>query len=343
MDAAVPETGFAPVSRFHPHDAAYWASHPRKLARALGHAPVAIRVAPRGRDAWGPVATWWTLDRRRLGDRIAITFATESGLRRWTARWRIVADAIWTVARERADLVCHEFPLDLGDTVTADTPGHVHAFSRPAGSTVGLVPNPYLLRPRPWLLPPLPWEWKTDTLYFRGAGTGARDYEQNTRVALCRLARSLPRADCRLSRTGHADPTFAARLAAEGIDGRRHPLDALNRHRFLVDADGHGSSWDRFMLIGTCGGVPLRFETCWEECWHHLLVDGRHCARVDRHSLPATLERLRHDDATARRIAAEARLFVRQHLSRPALRAMLAARLAAHEAGSPAGRVCSGA
>jgi hypothetical protein len=333
MDAPPTTSAFAPVSALHPHGAAYWITHPRKFVRSLGHAPVAVRVDPRGRDAWGPDATWWTLDRRRLGDRIAITFATEDAIRRLDARWRIVADAIRELARRRAELVCHDFPLDLNDGVHAGTPSHVHAFARPPGCAAKLVPNPYLLRPRPWLLPPLPWEWKTDMLYFRGGSTGSFDYECNTRVALCRLARSLPRADCKLSRTRHHDPEFTRRLVAEGLVGRRHALDALSRHRFLVDVDGHVSSWDRFMLIGTCGGVPLRFETAWEECWHHRLVDGRHCVQVDRHSLPGMLERLRSDDAEARRIAVEARTFVREHLSRTALHEVLADRLAAHEAG----------
>lgn len=333
MNAPPPETRPTPVSRLHPQAAVYWATHPRKLLRALGHAPVAIRVDPRGGAAWGPDATWWTLDRRRHGDRVVITFAAEETLHNWTARWRILADAIRQIARRHADLAFHDFPIDLGDGVPAETPDHVHAFARPAGSAVKLVPNPYLLRPRPWLLPPLPWGWKTDTLYFRGGVTGSSDYERNSRVTLCRLARSLPRADCKLSRTRHPDPTFTSRLVAEGLSGRRHPLDALNLHRFLVDVDGHVSSWDRFMLIGTCGGVPLRFETRWEECWHHLLVDGRHCVQVDRQSLPAVLERLRRDDAEARRIAEEAGRFVRDHLSRRALRDMLAARLVAHAAG----------
>ncbi|MFM7108634.1 MAG: hypothetical protein ACKOZU_08565, partial [Planctomycetaceae bacterium] len=261
MDAAGPEARFTPVSRLHPHAAAYWALHPRKLVRSLGHAPVAVRVGGRDADAWGPDASWWTFDRARHGDRVLISFATDDALRRWTARWRIVAAAVRDVARSRPDLRVHDFPLDLNDGVHPGTPLHVHAFARPVGSTVALVPNPYLLRPRPWLTPPLPWGWKTDTLYFRGSATGADDYEANVRVALCRLARALPRADCRLSRTRHRDAAFVARLAADGLAGRRHPLDALNLHRFLVDCDGHVSSWDRFLLIGSFGGVPIRFET----------------------------------------------------------------------------------
>jgi len=332
MDTAAPDAGFAAVSRLHPHGTAYWATHPRKLVRAISHAPVAIRVDPRRGDGWSPGASWWTLDRRRHGDRVAICFASERGVRH-LSRWRIVADAIWNLARRRADLVFHDWPLELDDGVRPGMPCGINTFARPAGTGFGLVPNPYLLRPRPWLLPPLPWAWKTDTLYFRGSSTGSGDYDQNARVALCRLARSLPRADCKLSRTRSSDPAFRARLVAEGLVGGRQPLDALNLHRFLVDVDGHVSSWDRFLLIGSCGGVPIRFENTWEECWHHLLVDGEHCVRVDRHSLPAELERLRADPAAARRIAAAARRFVREHLSRPALLEMLARSLTQHEAG----------
>jgi hypothetical protein len=332
MDADTPGSDFAAVTRFHPHGPAYWATHPRKFFRALGHAPVAVRVAADGRD-WGPDASWWTLDRRRHGDRVAISFATPGAATRWAARWRIIAAAIGDLARRLPDLEFHEFPLDLNDGVHAGQPHFVHAFARPAGTDYGLVPNPYLLRPRPWLLPPLPWDWKTDTLYFRGSSTGSVDYDRNVRVALCRLARSLPRADCKLSRTRHSDPAFVARLQADGVIGRRHPPDALNRHRFLVDADGHVSSWDRFLLIGTFGGVPIRFENAWEECWHGRLIDGVNCVLADRQSLPDRLAGLRGDEDRGRRIAAAARRLVFEHLSRPALLETLAAALVRHETG----------
>jgi predicted component of type VI protein secretion system len=106
--------------------------------------------------------------------------------------------------------------------------------------------------------------------------------------------------------------------------GRRHPIDMLNLHRFLADVDGNVSSWDRFLLIGSFGGVPIRFEPQWEECWHHMLADGHNCIVADRHTLADVLSRLRSRPEEARRIAANARELVCTHLSRRALRRMLA-------------------
>jgi glycosyltransferase involved in cell wall biosynthesis len=94
-----------------------------------------------------------------------------------------------------------------------------------------------------------------------------------------------------------------------------------------VDADGNSSSWDRYLLIGHYGGVPIRFENLWQECWHSLLVDGENCVVADRHSLAAAVERLRANPDTARRIAANAGRTAAEQLSRPALLGRLAATL----------------
>jgi hypothetical protein len=171
--------------------------------------------------------------------------------------------------------------IDLSDGVDTDAPPNLLAFARRPGSRARLIPNPYLLRPRPWLGPALPWAMKRDSVYFRGASTGSTDYDANARVALCRVAKTMPRADCRVSRIKQVDAHFAARLEEEGLVGWRLPIWAMNRHRFLVEADGNSSSWDRYMLIGSFGGVPIRFECEWEECWHGLLVDGVNCVTAD--------------------------------------------------------------
>ena len=122
-----------------------------------------------------------------------------------------------------------------------------------------------------------------------------------------------------------ADETGASRvpvrealrmLEAEGLVGWRLPLWTMNRHRFLVEADGNSSSWDRYMLIGSFGGVPIRFECEWEECWHGLLVDGVNCVTADRRSLPEVVDRLRSRPPEAVAIAKAASRTVADSLSR---------------------------
>lgn len=311
---------FTSISRWHPRGWLHWATHPRKTFRALRHAPVSVRFIE---SAAPGTITRWTYDRDRLGDTLAITFGSFQQLQSLVGRWRVLSDAIQTIGREDSGFTFHDVPIDLGDGVGPSAPTNVLAFARSTGSKAPLIPNPYLLRPRPWILGPRRWERKNDTLYFRGSTTGAPTYDDNKRVALCKLAKTLPRTDCRLSRLKQIDGDFAERLAKDDLVGWRHPLDILNRHRFLAEADGNTSSWDRYLLIGLFGGVPIRFETEWEECWHHLLVDGENCIVADRRSLPAILDRLRSRASQAQAIAENASQLVRNHLSRQALRQRL--------------------
>ncbi|NBW95852.1 MAG: hypothetical protein EBR28_03750 [Planctomycetia bacterium] len=312
--------GFQAVSRWHPEGPLYWLVRPRRTLRALSHGPVAVAFDA----ALPPSMTRWTLAPQGSGRRVVVTFHAAAEARRLLIRWRLMADVIHGLAREDLSFSFHDVLIDLGDGVAADAPPEVLAFARRPGSRARLIPNPYLLRPRPWLPPALPWGCKTDVVYFRGASTGATDYEANARVALCRVARSIPRADCRLSRIKQVDRHFALRLEEDGLVGWRLPATLMNRHRFLIDADGNSSSWDRYMLIAGFGGVPIRFETEWEESWHHLLVDGVNCVAADRHTLPEVVERLRARDREARGIAAAAGRTAAEHLSPRALRQRLA-------------------
>jgi hypothetical protein len=153
-------------------------------------------------------------------------------------------------------------------------------------------------------------------------------YEENSRVVLCQVAKTIPRSDCRISRMKQVDASFAARLSRDGLIGWRHPAWWLNWHRFLADVDGNVSSWDRYLLIGLFGGVPIRFETSWEECWHDLLADGENCVVADRHTLVAVVQRLRSQPEEARRIAENTKTLVESRLSRAALRLRLRQTLA---------------
>jgi len=317
-------TEFEPVSRWHPEGPTFWATRPRRAFRALAHGSVGIRFAAQP----APTVTTWTFDRRRYGDRVNITFASPAQAKQFMIRWRILADAIHAISRMDPSFACHGVRIDLGDSIAPDAPADVLAFARLPGSHTRLIPNPDLLRRRSWLPPARAWHRKSDTLYFRGSSTGTADYEANARVSLCRAARTIPRADCRLSRLKQIDRAFAGRLKADGLTGLRHPPAWLNRHRLLVEADGNSSSWDRYMLIGTFGAVPIRFETVWQECWHDLLEDGVNCVVANRHTLPGIVERLRASPDEAHRIALAASRTVAEDLSREALEQRLAAMLA---------------
>lgn len=71
------------------------------------------------------------------------------------------------------------------------------------------------------------------------------------------------------------------------------------------------------------GGVPIRFETAWEECWHDALVEGDNWIRADRDTLPQVIARLRGDDEAARRIAHNASVLAATRLTPAAMEAFL--------------------
>lgn len=307
------------VSRWHPEGPVFWLTRPRRTLRAFTHAPAAIRFDP----SLPRSVTRWMFSHDTHDGRVVVAFREPASVSRLLIRWRLLADVIRRLARDDRRLAFRDVLIDLGDGVGTDAPPDLLAFARRPGSRARLIPNPYLLRPRPWLGPPLPWRCKTDTVYFRGTSTGAGDYDANARVALCRVAKTISRTDCRVSRIKQVDAHFAARLEDEGLVGWRLPIWAMNRHRFLVEADGNSSSWDRYMLIGSFGGVPIRFECEWEECWHDLLVDGVNCVTADRRSLPEVVDRLRSRPLEAVAIAKAASRTVAESLSRPHLQTQL--------------------
>lgn len=310
---------FVPIAPWRPEGLGHWLMRPHRTLYVLGRGPVAVRCAADG----GPpphlaTVTTWSFDRSAAGDVVRIEFGSPAQMQRFAARWRILADAIHRIGRDHPTFAFRDVRISLGDGARADTPAGTLAFARLPGMPVPLIPNPYLLR-QSRLPGAIPWDRKRDTLYFRGTSTGSADYDANARVALCRASRSIPRADCRLSRLRQVDAAFGERLRADGLVGGREPPSRLNRHRFLVEADGNCSSWDRYLLIGSFGGLPIRFETVWEECWHDLLEDGANCVVADRHTLAAAVDRLRADDPHARRIAAAATRLVAEHFAPPAL------------------------
>jgi hypothetical protein len=234
-------------------------------------------------------------------------------------RWRAVAGALWRFIQKDPSMVFDEVPVDLGDGDGYALPEAVFCFARQKGTRNALLPNPYLLQKRKRVPNPLPWESKSDKMYFMGADTGSSDMQKNTRVVLCRVAGALPRTECRLTSLVQGGPEFHAQIQREGLVAQKRPLEEMNEHRFLVDTDGNTTSWDRYLWTGTFGGVPILFEPAWEECWHGHLVDGENCILADRTTLGDVLQRLRADDALARRIAAGASRLVASVLNPSAL------------------------
>ena len=319
---------YVDFSRWAPRSAMYWALRPQKAARRLlaEAVPLAVRVRPSGDPALAGrgTLTWWSYDRGQLGDKLHLTFPSTARVTNLDARWRVIARAIWRMVRKDPGMVFHEVAVDLEDGATPGLPESVFAFARLRGAGNALLPNPYLLRDRD-VGKPRAWEAKKDTLYFRGADSGAITLEANTRVVLCRLAKDLPRTSCLLTRLVQGTPEAHAQMRQEGLVGKRIPIPDMNKYRFLVDADGNTTSWDRYMLIGAYGSVPILFEPAWEECWHGDLVDGENCVLADRHTLGPLLERLRADDAYARKIAAGASRLVATRLSPEGVQALFEA------------------
>lgn len=293
---------------------------------APARTPVAVTYA--GGPAESQITTW-TYDRQRYGEDVRVEFSCPEQMRRFGTRWRDFARAIQACGSDDEEFCFANVRIHFGDGVFPQEPQDVLGFARRPGSSVGLIPNTYLLWPRPSLPAPIAWERKTDTLYFRGASTGSPCYDDNARVTFCRAARAIPRADCRISKLRQIDHDFARRLAGDGFVARPDPIDRLNRHRFLADVDGNTSSWDRYLFIALFGGVPIRFEPAWEECWHDSLIDGETCVVADRDTLPGVVERLRANDAEARRIAENAHRLAESVLEPAALRRRLRASLAA--------------
>lgn len=319
MDALQESEAYLDFSRWAPRSALYWVLRPQKAVRRLFSetVPLGVRIhsCADPRLAGRPSLVWWSYDPRQFGERLLLTFESGAQLTNLDARWRVIATALWRMIRKDPGLVFLDVPVDLGDGCGSELPDFVFTFARPKGAGNALLPNPYLLQDRKPVPAPLPWEAKTDRLYFRGADSGSPDLDLNTRVALCRAAAHLPRSNCLLTRLVQSGQAFREQLQKEGLVGRRVSIPEMNKHRFLMDTDGNTTSWDRYMLIGTFGAVPILFEPAWEECWHGDLVNGENCITADRVTLGAVLERLRSDTPFAQHLAEGASRLVARKLT----------------------------
>jgi len=316
---------FRPVGFWAPRSLPYTLLRPR-LWRTAWHRPVSVRCADPGAARYGSAnVVCWTYDRAVHGPRLCLEFMNEQTVDAWRFRWRAIADALWRMIDGRPEIVFHDIPVDVSDCVEATLPGDVFRFARRPGDPHELLPTPQLLKRHPLRSRPVPWGRKRDSVFFRGAATGAPEYEANARAAACRAARAIAGGDCKLTTFADAGPEFRARAEQDGIVARRDKPSAMNHHRYLLDVDGHTSSWDRFRLIGECEGVPIRFETAWEECWHGQLLEGANFVAASRTTLAEVIEGLRGSPTRARAIAAEASRLARQVLSPAGAQRMLEA------------------
>lgn len=308
---------FEPIGRATPRTLLSVGLRPRLWSRTWRHAPAAIRFidAEPGDTPGHRQIVRWTYDPERHGRRLCLTFRDRHVFERDHFRWRVISDLIWGVVEKTPGLIFRDIAVDISDGADSSLPPDVLRFVRRPGDPHELLPNLHLLAPRLRLPAPRAWDRKSDTIYFRGAATGAPDYSRNVRVAACLAANALPGGDCLLTAFHQVDDAFQRRARQEGIRGTRDSRKALNRHRYLIDVDGNTSSWDRFWLIGWFGGVPIRFEPVWEEFWTAGAHEEEHYVTATRESLAAVMAELRGDPARARRIAQNAAAFVRRVLA----------------------------
>lgn len=314
---------FRPVPFWAPRTLPALLLRPR-LWHGVGHAPVSVAVLASGSPHPPPhqAIVRWSHDPEFHAGRLCIEFPHHDVYRRLAPRWRTLADSLHAMLGRR-DAAFRNVAVDISDCEDGSVSGHVFRFARRKDERHELLPNVHLLGRRPRLPAPLPWDAKSDTIYFRGAATGDRSFATNKRVAACLAARDIGGGDCKLTAFPEVDQRFVDHALREGIAAPRAALAEMNRHRFLLDVDGNTSSWDRFHVIGSCGGVPIRFETEWEECWHHHLVEGVHFVAATRHTLADVVAELRANPQRARTIAGNAARIAREILSPQHVQRML--------------------
>ena len=307
------QTHFKPVGFWAPLTAVNVALRPR-LWRNVRHAPVSVRFEE---CEWSrfPTVVRWSYSPTENSGRLCLSFTSEETYCTLAYRWRAVANALWRMISTRSGIAFHEIPVDIGDGSDESVPISTFRFARLSGDPHDLIPNSYFLGRRTRLPQEIPWERKRDSIYFRGSLTGLSQGRENARVAACLVSRSIAGADCKLTSFPQSSTKFEKELRLEGITAGADPVDAINHYRYLLDIDGNTSSWHRFWLTGMFRGVPIRFETQWQECWHDVIHDGEHYVSATRHNLREVIADLRIHPKKAREIANAAAGFVRGSLS----------------------------
>lgn len=304
---------FQPVGFWAPRTAVNMAVRPR-LWRNIFHAKVSIRFEE---SDWSqfPAVVRWTYSPKSDRKCLLLCFTNKDTYSKLADRWRVISNALRRLIVAYPSISFEEIPVDVSDCFDSTVPASTFRFAKLPGDPHDLIPNPYFLDRRHQLSSARPWERKNDAVYFRGSLTGTTQSRNNPRVAGCLAARNIPGADCKLSMFPQTPTQLRSELEQEGIISRRDRVKALNSHRYLLEIDGNSSSWHRFWLIGMFGGVPIRFETKWQECWHHLIDEGEHFVSANRHNLREVIARLRSNPQTAKAIARAASQVAREVLS----------------------------
>lgn len=305
---------FTTVGFWAPRSFGYWLCRPR-LWRAVSHRPVAVRYGER--DEWpykSPNIVRWTYDPSVHGKRLCLEFANRPVADLWRFRWRTLANAIWRIIDACPQITFHGVPVDVSDCADGRLPKEVFRFAKLPEDPHALLPNPYLLEQDAARFKPIAWPCKADTVFFRGAATGPAAYEANPRVAACLAVRHLEGGDCKLTSFHDTGEGFKNQAMKDGIAAPPTKPRAMEDHRYLLEVDGHTSSWDRFRRIGVCGGVPIRFETRWQEYWHDQIVEGTHYVAATRSNVGEVVADLRDSPRRAADIASQASDFVRATL-----------------------------
>jgi hypothetical protein len=226
-----------------------------------------------------------------------------------------VANALWRMIVSHRGISFKNIPVDVSDCNDATVPYSTLRFAKLPSDPHDLIPNAYFLDHRHRLPRSIPWERKHNTVYFRGALTGTIHSQENARVAACRVARNIPKSDCKLTTFTQSSAHLRQELEQEQIVCKRDRVNALNGHRYLLDIDGNTSSWHRFWLIGMFCCVPIRFETQWQECWHNVMHEGDHFISATRNDLSEVVEYLRSHEEKSKKIADGAAKLARGLLS----------------------------
>lgn len=306
---------FTTVGFWAPRSFGYWLCRPR-LWRAVYHRPLAVRFVEQ--DQWPyetPSIVRWTYDPSVHGKRLCIEFANRRIADLWRFRWRPLGNALWKIIDAYPNITFHEEPVDVSDCIDSHVPKEVFRFAKKPEDPHDLLPNPYLLQPDRASYKSIAWHRKADSVFFRGAATGPAVYEANPRVAACLAARHIEGGDCKLVWYDNTGGDFKIQAMKDGIAASPTKPRAMEAHRYLLDVDGHTSSWDRFRRIGVCGGVPIRFESCWQEYWHDKITEGTHYVAATRKNVGAVIAELRDSPDRAYDIAGQASEFVRRELS----------------------------
>ena len=306
---------FSRVGFWAPRTLGYWLCRPR-LWGAVHHRPVAVRFVDD--EYWpykSPNVVRWTYDPSLHGKHLCLDFANRPVADLWRFRWRTLANGLWKIIDVCPHITFHEVPVDVSDCADGSLPRDVLRFAKLPEEPHDLLPNPYLLERDRVRFQSIAWSRMADSVFFRGAATGPGEYSENPRVAACLAARQIKGGDCKLTSFHDVGPDFRRCATNDGITAKRTKPSAMGGHRYLLEVDGHTSSWDRFRRIGLCGSVPIRFETRWQEYWHDKIVEGTHYVAATRANLGAVIADLRDSPGRARDIAAQASDLVRETLS----------------------------